>query len=256
MEAHPFIDKLRAREPAIGYWMSLDVPLAAERLGQLEYDYVCLDMQHGLFDYHGITHSLMAIDAGRAAPIVRVPGKDPRDIGQALDLGARAVILPLVESADEAAELAGAARFHPAGRRSFGPLRASLRVGPQPHQMDEQIAVIAMIETMAGLDAVDQIASTPGIDAVYVGPADLTISLGGGHPGDPAVQSDFDDALERVRRAAESASISSGMHTLTGEDAARRLGEGFTFVSVAGDLGHLVRAAAAHLTVAAEGLER
>jgi 4-hydroxy-2-oxoheptanedioate aldolase len=253
MPVHPFVTKLKNREPFVGYWMLLDSAVAAERLARIGYDYVCLDMQHGLFTYERVLHMLQAIDAGDSAGVVRVPTKDPGDIGMALDLGARAIILPLVESAEEAARLASAARYLPEGTRSFGPLRSGLRVGPRPADANREVAVIAMIETAAGLADVEAIAATPGVDAIYVGPADLTLSLGGTHFGDTSVSAEFEAALARVRAAAEAAGIASGMHCLTGEDAAKRLAEGFTFASLAGDLGHLERSAATHLAAATAG---
>ena len=253
MALHPFVEKLQNRRPAVGYWMLLDSAVAAERLARIGYDYVCIDMQHGLFTYERVLHMLQTIDAGTAAGVVRVPTKDPADIGMALDLGARAIILPLVESAEEAARLVSAARYLPEGTRSFGPLRSSLRVGPKPGDANREIAVIAMIETADGLANVEAIAATPGVDAIYVGPADLTLSLGGTHFGDASVREPFEAAIDRVLAAAEAAGISVGMHCSTGEDAARRLAQGFTFASVAGDLGHLERSATAHLADATAG---
>jgi 4-hydroxy-2-oxoheptanedioate aldolase len=112
------------------------------------------------------------------------------------------------------------------------------------------VTVLAMIETAEGLANVEAIAGTPGLDGLYIGPTDLTIGLGGAGLGDTSVADAFESALARVRRACEDNAIAAGLHTASGEDAARRISEGFTFVSVAGDLAHLEAAAQAHLTVA------
>jgi len=247
MTAHPHVEQLRDGDRSVGYWMLLDAPIAAERLARVGYDYLCLDMQHGLFTWQAVAQALQVIDGTDTAGFVRVPSKSAADIGQALDLGARGIILPLVESSAEAAQLAAAARYAPEGTRSFGPLRAGLRLGPRPADVNREVLVVAMIETARGLADVEAIAATPGIDALYIGPADLALSLGGAYPSDPAIADEFEAALARVRDAARTAGKAVGIHTLTGVDARRRLDEGFTFASVAGDLGHLERAAADHL---------
>ncbi|MGO2111348.1 MAG: HpcH/HpaI aldolase family protein [Pseudoclavibacter sp.] len=251
MPTHPQIEKLRGGERSVGYWMLLDSPIAAEKLARVGYDYLCLDMQHGLFTYPVVAQALQVIDGTDTAGIVRVPSKSPSDIGQALDLGARGIIIPLVESAAEAARLAASTRYAPVGTRSFGPLRAGLRLGPRPADVNREILVIAMIETSQGLAEVEAIAATDGIDALYIGPADLALSLGAAYPADPAISDEFEAALRSVRDAADAVGKPVGIHTLTGEDAARRLEEGFTFASIAGDLGHLERAAAGHLASSA-----
>ena len=105
MTAHPQVEKLRRRDRTVGYWMLLDAPIAVERLARVGYDYLCLDMQHGLFTYPAVAQALQVIDGTETAAFVRVPSKSPADIGQALDLGARGIIVPLVESAAEAAQI-------------------------------------------------------------------------------------------------------------------------------------------------------
>jgi 4-hydroxy-2-oxoheptanedioate aldolase len=241
---------MRSREKLIGYWSVLDAPVATERLSLLGYDYVAIDMQHGLVDYGGLVSSLMAVDAGRAAGVVRVGANDATLIGRALDAGAAAVIVPLVNSADDAARAVSAARYAPVGVRSYGPMRSGLRIGPTPRVADDQTAVVAMIETTAGLAAVEDIAQTPGLTGLYVGPSDLTIALGGGTSTDSAVAPEFEAALARVAAAAAAADIAAGIHTPSGEVAHLRLGQGFTFASIASDLTHLEAAARAHLDAA------
>lgn len=245
-----FASRLRSRETLIGYWSVLDAPVATERLSRLGYDYVAIDMQHGLVDYGGLIASLMAVDAGGAAGVVRVGANDPTLIGRALDAGAAAVIVPLVNSADDAARAVASARYAPVGIRSYGPMRSGLRIGPAPRVADDQTAVVAMIETTAGLVAVEQIARTPGLAGLYVGPSDLTIALGGETSTDPAVADAFEAALERVVAVASEAGIAAGVHTVTGEMAQLRIAQGFTFASIASDLTHLEATARTHLDAA------
>jgi 4-hydroxy-2-oxoheptanedioate aldolase len=123
-------------------------------------------------------------------------------------------------------------------------------VGALPAEVNDAVTVLAMIETAEGLANVEAIAGTPGLDGLYIGPTDLTLGLGGAAFGDSSVADAFESALARVRRACEDRGIAAGLHTLSGEQAAKRISEGFTFVSVAGDLSHLEAAARSQLAVA------
>lgn len=229
--------------------MVLDCPGATERLARLGYDYLCLDGQHGLFGYSGMVSGLMAIDAaGGAAGVVRVAANDPPLIGRALDAGAAGVIVPLIDTAEQAAAAVAAGRYPPEGNRSYGPMRAGLRIGPEPAQANAAVLVLAMIETAEGLSNVEAICATPGLDGIYVGPVDLCLALGGTYPGDPAVSAVFDAALDRILRAARSAGIAAGIHVFDGATATARFADGFTFASIGDDLTHLERAAAEHLS--------
>ncbi|EFL27817.1 4-hydroxy-2-oxovalerate aldolase (HOA) [Streptomyces himastatinicus ATCC 53653] len=185
--------------------------------------------------------------------MVRVEANDLTYIGKALDAGASAVIVPLIDNAQDAADAVAAVRYPPLGRRSYGPMRAQLRVGPNPADTHEQTAVLAMIETADGLANVEEICATPGLDGVYVGPSDLRLAIGGATSTDPAVQDEFEQALIRVRKAAEAAGIAAGIHNADGASAARRLAEGFTFASVAADVVHLQQIATSHLEAARGG---
>jgi 4-hydroxy-2-oxoheptanedioate aldolase len=246
--ASDFARTIRRRERAVGYWITLDAPPATERIARLGYDYVCLDAQHGLFGYQGMMTGLLAIDAGQtSAGLVRVEANDITPIGKALDAGAAGVIVPLVDTAEDAAAAVRSAKYPPHGRRSYGPMRSSLRIGPVPADANDTTIVLAMIETPDGLANVEAIAATPGLDGLYVGPSDLCIAVGGAYPGDPAVQEAFDAALVRVAAAAEAAGIAAGIHTPHGDVARQRLAAGYTFATVAGDLNHLEAAARDHL---------
>ncbi len=253
VDAVSFASRVRRRETLLGYWVSLDSPASTERLARLGFDYVAMDAQHGLFGYSGLLAGMMAIDAGgRSVGLVRVEANDMTAIGRALDAGAVGVIVPLVDTAEEAAAAVAASRYPPAGVRSFGPTRSGLRIGPGPAEAGAAVVVLAMIETSAGLDNVESIAATPGLDGLYIGPSDLRIAVGGSGPTDSTVDDVFESALERVRRACEANGLTAGLHTPSGAVAAKRVSEGFTMVTMAGDLNHLEAAAAAHLAAAEE----
>jgi 4-hydroxy-2-oxoheptanedioate aldolase len=251
MNAAEFAAKVRRHDPVIGYWIQLDSPSSTERVARLGYDYVGLDAQHGLFGYPGMLAALTAIDAaGRAVGLVRVAANDTTVIGRALDAGAAGVIVPLVNTAEDAAVAVAAAHYPPAGIRSYGPTRSMMRIGPNPVDADSSIIVFAMIETAEGLANAEAIAATPGLDGIYIGPSDLNIAVGGAGPTDPGVAAEFEAALTRVRRACEANGLTAGLHTRTGEEAAKRISDGFTFLTVASDMTHLEPAAAAHFAAA------
>lgn len=254
MSAREFATRLRNRERILGYWSVLDCPVATEWLAYVGWDYLALDLQHGLIGYSGMLSGLTAVDAaGGPVGLVRVEANDPTPIGRALDAGAAGVIVPLVNDAAGAARAVAAATYPPNGIRSYGPMRSQLRIGPVPGEADRDTVVLAMIETPEGLANVEEICAVPGLDGVYVGPSDLRLAVGGAHPQDPAVADEFEAAVTRVREAAAAAGVAAGIHTPEGAVAARRLAEGFTFASVASDLTHLKAASLAHLKAATGG---
>jgi 4-hydroxy-2-oxoheptanedioate aldolase len=255
--AAEFARRVRARDPLLGYWVVLDAPPATERLATTGYDLVVLDAQHGLIDDRAVLAGLLAVDAGASVAgasgtvgLVRVAANDLTPIGRALDAGAAGVIVPLVSSPAEAADAVRAARYPPEGLRSFGPLRSSLRVGPAPADSNAAVVVLAMVETPGGLAEVAEMAATPGLDGLFVGPSDLRLALGAPTPDDPAFDEQLEAALVAVREACDAAGIAAGIFTTSGEQAARRLAEGFTFVCVSGDLAHVEQAARDQLAVA------
>ena len=160
-----FAARLRARERLVGYWSQLPVPAVQERAARHGYDYVCFDAQHGFLDYHAVLNGLIGIDAGAALAgsacggMVRVAANDPALIGQALDAGAQGVIVPLIDTPEQARAAARACRFPPLGTRSYGPMRAGLRSGPRTADMNAEVACIAMIETHEGLANLEAIAA-------------------------------------------------------------------------------------------------
>jgi 4-hydroxy-2-oxoheptanedioate aldolase len=198
------------------------------------YDYVCVDMQHGLSDEMAMLSMLQAGEAGGASMLVRVAGNEPWMLMRALDLGAAGVIVPLVSSAAEAARAVTACRYPPAGIRSFGPSRAELVLGTTtPAEIGAAALCFVMIETREGLDDVEAIAATPGLDGLYIGPSDLAVALGlMPRVGGPALE----EAITHIREVAHAHGLIAGMHCANGRAAAARAAEGFELVTVAVDL--------------------
>ena len=154
-------------------------PPRSPTTASLGFDYVCIDLQHGLNDYDGMANALAAMAGSGATPLVRVPWNEPGIIGRALDAGAAGVIIPMVNSVDEAQRAASACHYWPTGTRSFGPIALGARGGfAGIEAANEQVLCIPMIETREAVEQIDDILGVPGISAVYVGPADLSITYG------------------------------------------------------------------------------
>lgn len=222
-----------------GVWCTSPSAVVAEVAASCGVDYVCVDLQHGAVDYPDLVPMLMAVGGQGATPVVRVTANDPAAIGKVLDAGALGVVVPLVSTADEAARTVAACRYPPRGGRSFGPVRAGTVLGSRDPVDLEDVVVAVMVETQRGLDEVEAIAATPGLDAIYLGPADLGLALGlppvYEHPDGPHAA-----AVDRIRHACDRAGIVAGIHCADGAMAARRLAQGFRMVTLANDLG-LVR---------------
>jgi 4-hydroxy-2-oxoheptanedioate aldolase len=206
---------LRARwadGPALGAWMFLREPFVAEQAALAGYDYVCVDQQHGLAGATETAAMVQAMARTGATPLVRVAADEPHLIGRALDDGALGVIVPVVETAEQAARAVAACRYAPSGgRRSIGPIGATTRYGGRyVVEADAVVTCVPMVETVAGVEAVEEIAAVPGVDAIYVGPADLSLSLGL-PPANAHDEPSFTAALDRVVAACREHGVVAGI---------------------------------------------
>ena len=198
-------------------------------------DYVCVDLQHGLADLEALIPMLAAAEAAGATPLVRVPRNDPADVGKVLDAGARGIIVPLVNDASEAARAARACRYPPEGNRSYGPVRASVVLGTtDPVSLDRAVSCIVMVETREGLENVEEIAATPGVDGIYVGPSDLALSLGL-PPTLDVVEPVHVEAVARIKDACKHHGITVGIHTASAEVSKKHSGAGFDMITTGTD---------------------
>lgn len=238
--------RLASGEVLLGAWCMTPGALTAEALSRGGFDWVLVDMQHGCMDYETALAMIRAIDLGGAAPLVRVPWNDPGIIGRLLDAGADGVVIPMIQTVADAARAVDACLYPPKGRRSFGPVRVGLREGAGYFmKANDDVLVIPMIETSEALSEVEAIAGTPGVDALFVGPFDLSIALGlapGDNDGAPA----FDAAIDKVCGAARAAGIATAVLS-NANVAPRRVSQGFRLVSVVTDLAVLSTAARAGL---------
>ena len=203
--------RLAERRTTYGVWSALDDPVSAEIVARAGFDVVCLDLQHGFADLGSAPRLLHAVRAAGSPSLVRVAWNAPDQIMRALDLGADGVVVPMVEDADEAREAVAACRYAPAGARSWGPLWGDARrTAPDPEAGDAGAACILMIETATGLANVEEIAAVPGLDALYIGPNDLSLSRGRPRT-DYLTSPEFDDIVDAVIRAGHDAGIAVGL---------------------------------------------
>ncbi len=217
-----------------GAWLVVPGLVGAEAVARLGFDYVCADLQHGAVGEEGVLAVIQAVVLGGSRPVVRVRWNEPGAIGRALDAGAEGVIVPMVNSPAEAEAVVRAVRYPPLGVRSFGPFAASLRREEYAGTANDLLAAIPMIETADALRRLDDILAVDGVDAVYVGPADLSLSLGL-PPGNNDDRAEFRDALATIVAACRQHGVVPGIHA-SGALAARRLEEGFRMITVSSDL--------------------
>jgi 4-hydroxy-2-oxoheptanedioate aldolase len=240
--------KWKRGEPTFGAWLSIPSAFSAETIAHQAFDWICIDMQHGVIDYKDAVGMLLAIGTGDATPIVRVPWNEPGIIGKILDAGAMGIIIPMVNSVEEARAAVAACRYAPTGRRSYGPTRATLYAGADYFShADEEVACIPMIETKQALADLDAILDVPGIDAVYVGPADMSITLG----QQPRMDNDgaFEEARIRIARTCLKRGIAPGIHG-NASLAAKHVAAGYKMITVFSDLAAIATQAAADLATA------
>jgi 4-hydroxy-2-oxoheptanedioate aldolase len=217
-----------------GVWLTVPTAEVAETVARVGFDYCCLDLQHGALDYSHASGMIQAVLLAGSSPIVRVPWNEPGIIGKVLDAGSHGVIVPMVNSADEAAAVVRAVRYPPDGARSYGPILASMRAGSYHQWSNAHVAAIPMIETREAVASIDEILAVPGIDAIYVGPADLSLSLGLNPQNNDGEQA-FDDALATIVTACDRAGVIAGIHA-TPDLAAKRRHQGFRMVTVTNDI--------------------
>jgi 4-hydroxy-2-oxoheptanedioate aldolase len=237
-------DALATKERIFGGWVVGPTVIGPEEFAAAGYDYVGFDIQHGYLDDADVALLLRRLEHVPIATAVRLPTADAAPIGRVLDAGADAVIIAMVESPEQAAAAVAATRYAPAGVRSFGPLRADLGFDPATHEA--RTSVYAMIETARGLAALDEICAVPGMSGVYVGPADLAISLG--YPPlealtTPAVL----DAVARIQAAASEVGLVPAIHANAGKPGKAMAEVGFRMITLASESQALRRGASEHL---------
>ena len=216
-------------------WCAIPSSFSAETMAHQGWDSLTVDLQHGVVDYQTAVTMLQAISTTATMPFVRVPWLEPGIVGKVLDAGAYGVICPMINTRADAERLVGACRYPPKGYRSFGPIRALLYGGADyPKHANDTVIVFAMIETREALNNLDEILTVPGLDAIYVGPADLSNSLGC-TPKFDQDEKPVLDAIDVIVTKAKKHGVVAGIHNGTPEYAQKMIDKGFRFVTIASD---------------------
>src|SRR5262247_4325981 len=224
-------------------WLSISNGFTAEVMARQGFDALCVDMQHETTDMSDVWPMLQAISQTDTVPVVRVAWNDPASIMKALDFGAYGIIVPLINTAEDAAKAVAACRYPPVGMRSSGPVRA-VHYGGADYvaKANDEIVVMAMIETKEGLANLDTICATPGLDAVYIGPSDLSFTLGLAPRGDNPDPTHV-ATCDKIRDAAHKHSIKAVMHCASAAFAAGAVKRGFDMVMLTSDLSCMIAGA-------------
>ena len=220
---------------AVNGWLTIPSSFSAETMAHQGWDTLTIDMQHGMIDDAVLVPMLQAISTTDTVPVVRVPWLEPGILMRALDAGAYGVICPMVNTREDAQKLVAYTHYPPRGTRSFGPLRAVLYAGfDYVQHANDTIVTMAMIETAEALDNLDDILSVEGLDAIYIGPSDLSLALGCRPTFDDLEPKAF-EAVEHILARAKAHDVVAGIHNGTPEAALKRIAKGFKFVTISSD---------------------
>lgn len=253
MRTNPLRQLWQEGRPALNAWLTIPSAWTAELVAAQGFDAVTIDRQHGLAGDETAMAMLQAISTTSAAPLVRLPWNEPAAIMRALDAGAWGVICPMVNNRAEGEAFVGACRYPPRGYRSYGPIRAAVYAGDDYFaRANDEVVALALIETAEGLANAEAILTTPGLDGVYIGTVDLSLSLGLaglGDLGDPALAA----AVEHILALARQHGRAVGMHARTAAEARQLAARGFGLITVITDSAALESAARGTLRAARDG---
>ena len=221
---------------AINAWCSIPSAVTAEMMSMNDFDSITIDMQHGLVDYQAALNMLQVISGSGKTPMVRVPWNEPGIIMKSLDAGALGIICPMINTPEDAVNFVGATRYAPEGHRSSGPTRALMVHGSNYHdEANDKIISLAMIETVEALENVEKIAATEGLTGIYIGPSDLSISMGF-KPGLDRVEPEMISAINKIYDACKNNNIKVGIHCLSPAYLKEKLSNGYDLATLASDV--------------------
>ena len=233
---------------AINGWCSIPSTITAEIMSLNKFDSITIDLQHGLIDYQVALNMLQVLSKIDITPMVRVPWNEPGIIMKLLDAGSLGVICPMINNKDECYKFVSACRQHPRGNRSFGPARARIYAGADYlDHADDTIINFAMIETREAVDNLEDILSVEELDAVYVGPSDLAISLG----YKPMIEEkEVEDTIKFIVDSCKKKNIKAGIHCPNGASCKKRFDMGYNLATIAADFALLASASATEIKIA------
>ena len=245
MRANHVKRRLAAGEPSIGTWLALPSPEAAEYVASLGFDWLVADTEHNAIDIRTLCQMFGAIAPAGVAPMVRIPWNAPENFKRVLDAGAWGIVVPMVNSKEEAERAVEATRFPPRGARSVGGGMTGLRFGTTGGEYlrhaDEEILLVLQIEHIQAVEHCDEILGVPGVDACFIGPNDMAASMGiglgvpleGDHPR-------MVEAIAHVQRTARACGVAPGIHCSDSNGVNQRIAEGFQFLALASELRYML----------------
>ena len=223
-------------EPIVNGWLQIPSAFSAEVMAHQGWDSCTIDMQHGVIDYQNALNMLQAISTTEVTPLARVNWNEPGQIMKILDAGCYGIICPMVSNRKEAENFVQACLYPSKGYRSFGPVRGLLYGGSDyAKHSDNEILKLAMIETKEALEKLDEILDTPNLDGIYIGPADLSLSIGEEPGFDKPENTAAYKEITRILEAAKKRNLLAGIHNGTAEYAKKMIEKGFNLVTVGSD---------------------
>jgi 4-hydroxy-2-oxoheptanedioate aldolase len=242
---NPVTDKLRGGQPAIGSWLTLCSPVSAENMAHIGWDWLVVDAEHSPVGFDTMVNCFRAVQLGGAVPMARVPWNDTVWIQRTLDAGALGLVVPMVNSAEDAEAVVGNMKYATKGQRSFGGSRVAPYIdGEYRTWTDENLAIIVMIETIQAVEQAEAILGVEGVVGCFIGPNDLALSMGLTQK-DMGPGTEHEAAMLEVLAAAKKTGKAAGKHCFSAAEVTMRIGQGFQFLALASDGAFMAKAAQA-----------
>ncbi len=242
---NPVTDKLRGGQPAIGSWLTLCSPVSAENMAHIGWDWLVVDAEHSPVGFDTMVNCFRAVQLGGAVPMARVPWNDTVWIQRTLDAGALGLVVPMVNSAEDAEAVVGNMKYATKGQRSFGGSRVAPYIdGEYRTWADENLAIIVMIETIQAVEQAEAILGVEGVVGCFIGPNDLALSMGLTQK-DMGPGTEHEAAMLEVLAAAKKTGKAAGKHCFSAAEVTMRIGQGFQFLALASDGAFMAKAAQA-----------
>jgi 4-hydroxy-2-oxoheptanedioate aldolase len=241
---NPVTDKLRSGQPSVGTWLSLCSPVSAELMARVGWDWLVVDVEHSPVGFDTMVNCFRAAQLGGAAPMARVPWNETVWIQRTLDAGALGLVVPMVNSAEDAKQVVGNMKYATKGQRSFGGSRVAPYIdGDYRTWTEDNLAIIVMIETAEAVENAEAILAVEGVVGCFIGPNDLALSMGLS-PQDIGPGTEHEAAMLEVLAAAKKTGKAAGKHCYDGPEVTQRIAQGFQFLALSSDAGFLRKAAA------------
>jgi len=243
IKSNPVTDKLRSGQVSVGSWLSLCSPVAAETMAAMGWDWLVVDAEHSPVGFETMVNCFRAAQLGGAVPMARIPWNETVWIQRTLDAGALGLVVPMVNTPEDARGVVSNMRYATKGQRSFGGSRITAYIdGDYRTWAEENLAVIVMIETIQAVENAEAILGTEGVVGCFIGPNDLALSMGVS-PSETGPGTVHEEAIQAVLAAAKKTGKAAGKHCFTPAELTLRIGQGFQFLALASDLRFMAKAA-------------